>query len=196
MTGAEGKMKMKGFVIPVVAIALLAGCATDQGARRERIVKEQSGQLPAPTTPLSSYSRFELKPMDMDGGVAGDPAKAAVAKDLETRLQAQLDPMFTRWNAAGGDGSANTLTVQPRVTQLRVIHGVTRALAGAFAGDSSITMELELRDAATGAVIAKPSIVRSASGVAGAWSFGATDQNLLGYVAEIATEYLQHHHGR
>lgn len=48
---------MKRLLIAVVGIALLAGCASDPGARRETIVKEQSGQLPAPRTPLSSYER-------------------------------------------------------------------------------------------------------------------------------------------
>jgi hypothetical protein len=187
---------MKRVLIPVVAIALLTGCASDPGARRETVVKEQSGQLPAPTTPLSSYARFELKPMEMADSVANDQAKAAVAKDLDTRLQAVVQPMLTRWNTASGDRPAKTLIVQPRVTQLRVIHGATRVFAGAMAGDSSITMDLELRDAATGAVIAKPSIARSANAMAGAWSFGATDRNLLDYVTNIASEYLERHHGR
>ena len=187
---------MKRFLSPVVAIALLAGCASDPGARRESIVKEQSKQLPAPTTPLSSYKRFELKPIDMVDSVAKDQAKAAVAKDLGARLQAVMQPLLTRWNTASADGPAKTLIVQPRVTQLRVVHGVTRAFAGAMAGDSSITMDLELRDAATGAVLAKPSISRNANAMAGAWSFGATDQNLLDYITNIAAEYLQSHHGQ
>jgi hypothetical protein len=187
---------MKRSLMSIAIIVLLAGCATDPGARREKIVKEHSGQLPAPTTPLSSYERFELKPIEMVDSVANDQAKAAVAKDLETRLQAMVQPLFTQWNAARSDRPAKTLIVQPRVTQLRVVHGVTRAFAGAFAGDSSITMDLELRDAATGAVIAKPTIGRNANAVAGAWSFGATDQNLVGYIADIAAEYLQRHHGQ
>jgi len=185
---------MKRFLTPVVAIGLLAGCASDPGARRESIVKEQSKQLPAPSTPLSSYERFELKPIEMVDSVAKDQAKAAVAKDLEARLQAVVQPMLTRWNTAGGDRPAGTLIVQPRVTQLRVVHGATRAFAGAMAGDSSITLELELRDAATDAVIAKPSIARSANATAGAWSFGATDRNLVDYITNIASEYLQSHH--
>jgi uncharacterized protein DUF4410 len=187
---------MKRLLIEVVVITLLAGCASDPGARRETIVKEQTGRLPAPTTPLSSYKRFELKPMDMADSVAKDQSKTAVAKDLEARLQAVVQPMLTQWNAASGNRPAKTLIIQPRVTQLRVVHGATRAFAGAFAGDSSITMDLELRDAATGAVIAKPSIARSADALAGAWSFGATDRNLLDYITNIASEYLERHHGR
>jgi hypothetical protein len=86
---------MKRFLIPIVALAMIAGCASDPG-RRERIIKEQSGRLQAPTPPLSSYGKFELKPMQMAAGVANDEAKAAVAKDLERRLQERVQPMFAR----------------------------------------------------------------------------------------------------
>ena len=180
--------------VPVVALAVLVGCASDP-ARRENIVKAHSATLPAPTAPLSSYGTFELKPMQMADGVANDSAKAAVAKDLERRVQERVDPLFARWNAERtAASSSKTLIVQPRITQLRVIGGATRFFAGAFAGDSSIAMDLELRDAATGTVVAKPTITRNANAFAGAYSVGSTDQNLLGYIADIATQYLADHH--
>src|SRR6266516_4937389 len=181
---------MKRVLIPVIAVAVLAGCASDP-ARREKLVKEHSATLPAPTAPLSSYGEFELKAMEMAEGVANDPAKAAVAKDLEARVQERMQPVLARWNAeTGGAGAAKKLIVQPRITNLRVIGGATRFFAGAFAGDSSIAMDLELRDAATSAVVAKPSIVRNANAFAGAYSVGSTDKNLLSYIADIATQYM------
>ena len=75
-----------------------------------------------------------------------------------------------------------------------MIGGANRFFAGAFAGDSSIDMDLELKEAATGTVIAKPRIVRNANAMAGAWSVGATDRNLMDYIADIATQYLQDNH--
>ena len=188
---------MTRVLVALIAIAMVTGCASDPG-RRERIIKEQSGRLPAPTTPLSSYGKFELKPMQMVAGVANDEAKTRVAKDLERRLQERVQPMFARWNAESGSGSAasKTLIVQPRVTQLRVVSGATRFWVGAMAGESSIAMDLELRDGTTGALVANPSIGRSADAFAGGYSVGATDQNLLGYIADIATQYLQDHRTR
>src|SRR5439155_23412503 len=124
----------KRFLIPAVALAVLAGCASDP-ARRENIVKEHSA-----------------KPMEMVDDVANDAAKASVAKDLEARIQERMRPILKRWS------------------------GATRFFAGAFAGDSSIAMDLQLRDAATGAVVANPTIVRNASAFAGAYSVGSTDQ--------------------
>jgi hypothetical protein len=183
---------MKPLLILVVAVAALAGCATDPG-RRAKVAQEESARLAAPTTPLSSYGTFELKPMEMAPEVANDSAKAAVAKDLEARMQARMQPLLAQWTAQDANSAAagRTLIVQPRVIKIRIIGGATRWFAGAFAGDSSINMDLELKDAATGTVIAKPRIVRNANAVAGTWSVGATDRNLLGYIADIATQYLQ-----
>src|SRR5438046_10513446 len=104
---------MKRLLIAVVGIALLAGCASDPGARRETIAKEQSGQLPAPRTPLSSYERCELKPMEIADSLGNDQAKAAVAKDFETRVQAALHRILARSDAARGQRPAEELSVQP-----------------------------------------------------------------------------------
>jgi hypothetical protein len=183
---------MKRLLILVVAVATLDGCATDPG-RRAKVAQEESVRLAAPTTPLSSYGTFELKPMEMGPEVANDSAKAAVARDLEARLQARVQPLLAQWNAQGASSAAasRTLIVQPRAMKIRMIGGANRFFAGAFAGDSSVDMDLELKEAATGAVIAKPRIARNANAMAGAWSFGATDRNLMDYIADIATQYLQ-----
>ena len=183
---------MKRGLILLIAVAVLAGCASDP-ARRQNIVKGHSATLPPPAAPLSSYTRFELRPMAMVDGVAQDEAKAAVAKDLEARIRERMEPLFVRWSAETAGASAKTLIVQPRITKLRVISGATRFFAGALAGDSSIAMDLELRDAGTGAVVANPTIERNANAFAGGYSVGATDRNLLGYIADIAAQYLEDH---
>jgi len=120
--------------------------------------------------------------MEMGPEVANDSAKAAVAKDLEARVQARMQPLLAQWNAQGANSVAagRTLIVQPRAIKIRMIGGANRFFAGAFAGDSSIDMDL-----------AKPRIVRNANAMAGAWSVGATDRNLMDYIADIATQYLQ-----
>jgi curli biogenesis system outer membrane secretion channel CsgG len=183
---------MKHLLIAVVAVAALIGCASDP-ARRAAVATEESSRLAAPTTPLSSYGTFELKPMEMSPTVANDAAKVEAVKDLEGRVQARVQPLLAQWNAQGAKSTAagTTLIVQPRVTSLRVVSGGARFFAGALAGESSVAMVLELKDAATGAVIANPRIERAAGAMAGAWSIGATDRNLMDYIAEIAGQYLQ-----
>ena len=118
--------------------------------------------------------------------------EAALDEWLAT-VQARMQPLLAQWNAQGANSVAagRTLIVQPRAIKIRMIGGANRFFAGAFAGDSSIDMDLELKEAATGTVIAKPRIVRNANAMAGAWSVGATDRNLMDYIADIATQYLQ-----
>ena len=100
----------------------------------------------------------------------------------------------TEVSATGASRSAaGRLIVQPRAIKIRLIGGATRFFAGAWAGESSIQMDLELSDASTGAVIARPRISRNSGAMAGAWSVGATDRNLLDYIAEIAAQYLEDH---
>lgn len=50
---------------------------------------------------------------------------------------------------------------------------------------------LILADAATGRIVASPRIVLTASAQSGAWSVGATDKNMLNYLADISREYLK-----
>ena len=183
---------MKQLLIPVVAVAALVGCASSP-ERRAAVATKESSYLAAPTRPLASYGTFELKAMAMDPAIASDPAKVEAVKELEGRVQARVQPLLAQWNAQGAKSAAvgTTLIVQPRVTNLRVVSGGARFFAGALAGESSVAMVLELKDAATGALIAQPRIERSAGAMAGAWSIGATDRNLMDYIADIAGQYLQ-----
>ena len=86
---------MKHLLISVVAVAALIGCASDP-ARRAAVATEQSRNFAAPTTPLSSYGTFELKPMEIAPALANDPAKVEAIKDLEGRVQARVQPR--RWS--------------------------------------------------------------------------------------------------
>jgi hypothetical protein len=42
---------MTRFMVALIAITMVTGCASDPG-RREKIIKEHSGRLQAPTPPL------------------------------------------------------------------------------------------------------------------------------------------------
>jgi hypothetical protein len=183
---------MKPLLITLITVVALAGCASTP-ERRAKVATMESRNLAAPTTPLASYGTFELKAMAMDPTVADDPAKVEVVKELEGRVQARVQPLLAQWNAQGAKSTApgTTLIVQPRVVNLRVVSGGARFFAGAFAGESSVAMVLELKDASTGALIASPRIERTAGAMAGAWSIGATDRNLVDYIADIAGQYLQ-----
>jgi hypothetical protein len=179
---------MKRLALSLFVVAAMAGCASNP-SNRAQVATQESARLPAPSAPLAGYASFELKRMAWNDDIARDASKVQMSQELDTRVQARLQPLLSDWNARGAK-SGKALIVQPRVVGMRVVGGATRFWAGAFAGDSSIDMELELRDAASGAVIAKPRVTRSANAMAGAWSIGASDRNLLDYIADISHQYL------
>lgn len=149
---------------------------------------EESARLPAPSTALSAYGKFELKPIVMSDAVQREAGKVQAAQQLDATVRARVEPLLAEWAANGRGGK--TLVIQPRVESIRIIGGANRFFAGALAGDSHIDMDLELKDAATGTVIAKPRVSRSSNAMAGGWSVGATDRNLPNYMAEMWRQYL------
>jgi hypothetical protein len=144
-----------------------------------------------PETSLTSYGSFELLPMAMGADVAAKPEKVAVANDLGQKLDARLRPMIKNWESSAPTGTRNrTLVIKSTVTSLRVISGGARFWGGSFSGDSFIDLDLVLIDKETGAMIANQRINKNANSMAGAWSFGSSDKNLLDYVVDIAYQYL------
>lgn len=133
--------------------------------------------------------------MEMGPDVARDAAKVAVGKELDAKLTAAVQGFLADWNAQGATSAAagRALIIQPRAVNIRLIGGANRFFAGAMAGESTIDMYLDLKDASSGAVVASPRIVRNSGAFAGAWSVGATDRNLLDYIADIAAQYLRDH---
>ena len=179
----------------VLAVAFVQfGCASGGGGRsnadkRRDIAVEEVSRMSPPSKKLSSFAQFELSPITMSPEVADGAKKEAYAQKLGGMLEAKITPLLDEWRASS-NGGTGTLVVQPDVVNLRVVSGGARFWVGAMAGESSIDMNLRLTDKASGKVIANPRIARSAGAMSGAWTFGATDQNLLRYIVDISNQYL------
>ncbi|HEX9049661.1 MAG TPA: DUF4410 domain-containing protein [Anaeromyxobacter sp.] len=178
----------------LAVMALAAGCASNPG-KRQKIIDDEVARLRAPEIPLTSFGAFEIRPIAMSPDVQEKPEKVAVASDLGQRLEAQLRPTLDGWAAAApAPAKGRTLVIQPTVVNLRIVGGASRFWLGAMAGDSSIDVDLQLVDKASGRAIAKERIAKSSGGMSGAWSMGATDKNLTQYVIDIANAYLVKYH--
>jgi uncharacterized protein YceK len=147
--------------------------------------------LAAPSQPLSTFSDFELKPMTLADAVAKNRGKRTVAGQLESRLRERVQSLLDEWKAdKSSTRTGGTLVIQPQLQDLRIISGGARFWGGSMAGGSYITMTLQLIDGKTGTIIASPIISRSSNAVAGTWTMGAMDRNLLNWAVEIARQYL------
>ena len=178
------------LVLAVLGLALGLGCAGSGGdvAKREEVARTEAQRIQPPANRLSTYSTFELLPATRSPSIEENDDKIEYANKLEGLLDAQLRPLFAQW-AASGQGQG-TLRIQPQFETIKIVSGSARFWGGALAGSSTIDITLELVDAGTGIVIGRPRIMRSANAMAGGWSVGATDQNLLYYIADIAQQYM------
>lgn len=179
-----------GFASPVLAQEAV------QASPDSKIVivaRKDAQDLLAPTSPLTAYDMIEIAPMALSAQVRGDPRKSAKAAEFETRFRLFVRETVNGWNArAGSAPSSGTkkLILKPGIQSLQIVSGGARFWVGGLSGDSRLTLTMQFVDAESEAVIASPTISKAAGGFAGAWTFGATDDNLLNYVAETANQYL------
>jgi len=177
-------------IISAVVVLILAGCAASQ-EKLEAVGRRESSRIAPPTKRFSSYARYELKPMVLSPTLRNEERKVKAAGELEVVLRAKLQPLLNEWQAAPAAGRSGTLTIEPQLADLRIISAGARFWAGGLAGDSNIDMDLFIADQSSGQEIAKPRISQHAGAVAGGFSIGKSDQNLLDYIASTAYFYLK-----
>ena len=174
----------------ILCVVALSACSSDPATRQE-VAIDESAQMRPPEIPLSAFGSFELLPVAMSPEVSANGKKAEIAIELGRKLETRLRPMIQSWeSSAPTDIRKRTLVIKPTVAELRVVSGGARFWAGGFAGDSSIDLDIALIEKKTGRLIANQRINRSANALAGAWSIGASDKNLLDYIVDISYQYL------
>jgi len=185
---------MKKVLLLVGFALVVGGCSGKNAAvHHADIVQKEASRLSAPSKSLSSYGNFELKKMVVAKELSTREEKAETIKVLESKISEKLTPLLAEWKKNGA-GKSGTLYVIPELHELRIISGGARFWAGGLAGDSNIDMNLKLVDAETGAEVAKPRLSLKSGGMMGGWSVGATDRNLLGYIADVSHEYLKNNY--
>ena len=139
-------MRMPGrLLLSLLCAAMLAGCFAapiDPGKLGRRAVSS----LPPPQERLSSFTDFELLPFDYTSAIKDDADKLRVAAELENKLKARLAPLFIRWHNYGAtEKRRRTLVIAPVLGRLRVVGTANRVFSGAYAGDSYIELDLQLK---------------------------------------------------
>lgn len=147
---------------------------------------------PPPKVALESFDRFEISPITMAAPYAGQPPNEQAKERLQANLDERAPPVLAEWNAKPEKNQpARTLKIEPTIRHVKFISGKARFWAGAFAGGTAVLMTVKLSDAASGEVIAEPEFYQHANAMGAAWSFGATDKNMLIRVTDLITNYLK-----
>ena len=177
-------------LIQVVAIVgLLAGCAADP-VKIQKVAEAEAESLTPPTKPLSSFSSFELTPMTFTDVIEAEPGKMKEAREFESNVQAKLAPLLAEWNVAADKGAAGLLAIETHLVEIKIVSGGARFWAGAWAGDSYISLNLKLVGLSNGELIADILVKQRADAMSGGWSIGGSDQNMDAYVVSIIHQYL------
>jgi len=173
----------------IVVTAFLTACAANP-ARVEAPAQAAADKLAPPAKPLSSFAKYELKPMVFDSAIEESEGKLKKAQELEQSLNQRLMPLLNRWRGASDKGSSGTLSIETQLINLRIIGGGTRFFTPTVVvGDSRINMDLQLINTTTGDEIASVQIRASARRWGSAYT-GIGDETLDDYVVAIVYDYL------
>jgi hypothetical protein len=185
------RSKLTWIVVALVFVALLFGCAPKNRMTREEVVQQHASRIMPPSKPLCSFTNFKLAQMEMTDEISNDEKKLNAANDLEAKLKSRLAPMLQSWSGQQATPDAKgTLVITPKLQALYIVSSGARFWAGGMAGDSKIDMDLIMVEEETGSKIGAARIDKTASGMKGGWTIGATDKALPDLIVDITHQYL------
>jgi hypothetical protein len=176
-------MKCRPVLIPLVAaVALTAACTTT-------VKKPTVEQNPPPAEAFSKFGRFELKPINTAEGCDKQHGADVALRAIQDRMTDRLGAVIATWNGKSTSASSRKLTVEPICSDAKLVGTSARIFGGALAGSSAIVLRVRYVDAATGKTIAEPVFYQRASAMGAAYSFGATDRDMLRRIVDLVTDY-------
>jgi hypothetical protein len=168
---------------------VVGGCATD--------FKPTAVTNPPPAERFAAFGRFEVKPVQLSPAYATNEVNREATRVIQRQLDSRLNELVALWNEDGKKAAnPRTLAIEPRVEHIRFPSAGARFWGGAAVGDSVIILKVRYVDAAAGRLVAEPEFYQHAAALGAAWSFGATDQDMLRRVANLVTDYSARNYPR
>ena len=175
-----------------LALVVLSLACTLAFAKDKDEIKPAGKTNAPPAELLSGFDRYELKPAVLTGVYAGQEINETALASFQRNFDERVGAWVAEQNAKpASHDPVRTLVIEPRIEKIRFISGGARVWAGAFAGSSRVLVKLRLVDQATGAVVAEPEFYQHAKAMAGAWTFGVADNNMLIRTASMSLDYLK-----
>ena len=175
-----------------LAVVMLSTLCTLAFAKDRDEIRPAGKTNPAPGELLSGFDRYAVKPAVLTGVSAGQEINETALASFQRNFDERVGAWVAEQNARPArHDPVRTLVIEPRIDKIRFISGGARVWAGAFAGSSRVLVALRLVDQATGEVIAEPEFYQHAKAMAGAWTFGVADNNMLIRTASMSLDYLK-----
>lgn len=188
-------MKMFTKLAPVLLSLLLSsGCATN--------IKRADGPPQPPAESFAGFDGMILRDVVLSDGFKDSPANVKATKKIQENLTAKIGTVWPGATALGAGEAVTapegkrTLLVEPVVEEIKFIGGAARFWAGAMAGSSAVYMKVKFTDATSGKELAHPEFYQQANATGGAYSFGATDNNMLDRIAGLIADYVSLHRSK
>lgn len=151
---------------------------------------------PPPAEKFSNFNHFEMAKIVLLPPYAGQKANEKALLKIQENVSLKANPLLKKWNEAGATTTpVRTLVITPQITEIKFISGGARFWVGGLAGNSGVILVVKFTDKETNQEVALPTFFAGASGNAGGWTIGATDNLMLTRVANRFTDYLAANHG-
>lgn len=174
-------------IVMLTCMMLSAGCVT-------RAKLPTSDQNPPPVEAFSNFSDFELKPIDRGPACDKQHGADVALNGVENRMHVKLRQLIANWKAAPNaavnvSSKKRTLIIEPICSNAKMMGKGSRMSVGLFGGDSVVILNVRYKDAESGKIIADPVFYQRTNVFSGAFSWGATDQDMLERMASMIAIY-------
>lgn len=188
---------MKNIILALTTIVFLASCGSQSSKRTPAEVQAQTEQLKAspstwnapPSEQFSAFGQFEFKPTALSPELKSDEKKQVSSKQAADLIAGKVSLLFNAWEQQSNGN--RTLLIESTFTDYKIVSNSARIWAGAFAGDSSVKIDMKIMDKASGQLLASPVFYQHANALGAAWTFGSHDSSIPERLAILVEKYFK-----
>lgn len=173
-----------------LGLMLIALLVVSCGGKQQSQPEQQQAK-PVPKL-AKKYDTLLFAPFTIKEELANDYPQAASELESSAMTALQMGKQFARVDAVSGDvvGSAGTLVVKAKITEMRIVSGAARFWGGAMAGSSGVELDLRLVDSVSNKVVREEKLSSWNNAWGAAWTGGSTDNSLLSDMGKIVAQYI------
>ena len=181
----------------IILTLMISGCATPS-IKDAAIHREQVAILKPPEVKFGAFEKIYFRSTGINSALASNSANQKALVKINQHLFSRVLQIFPSLTVIEAneqlDGlDKNSLLIEPFVDDIRFVSGGARFWAGAYAGDSGVTLRVTFTDLSQDKIIANPSFYQRAAAMDGAWSIGYSDRTMLTRIGDLASEYILLH---
>ena len=181
----------------IILTLMISGCATPS-IKDAAIHRDQVAILKPPEVKFGAFEKIYFRSTGINSALASNSANQKALVKINQHLFSRVLQIFPSLTVIEAneqlDGlDKNSLLIEPFVDDIRFVSGGARFWAGAYAGDSGVTLRVTFTDLSQDKIIANPSFYQRAAAMDGAWSIGYSDRTMLTRIGDLASEYILLH---